>query len=321
MMVRFGIVGLGGIARRFAGVIGMVEGVELVAVASSSGRRAEDFAREFGAKRFYEGYERLLEDKGVDVVYVAQTHEQHFDLIRSCLEAGKGVLCEKPMVLTEGEAVQVVELARKKGLLLMEGMWARFLPTYVKAKEWIAQGKIGVLKMIRASFCVRVPYDPKSRLFNVDTAGGSLYDLGVYPIEFATGFLGEEPKEIRAVGTFCENGVDGAIVMALKFEGEVLASLSCSFHGGDDREGFLYGENGFILFRDFLGGKKVELYDHKKQLLEVYEVDYEDGFSFEIEHFASLYREGKTESDIMPHRDNIATTKIFEEVLRQIKIN
>lgn len=317
MSVRFGIIGLGGIARRFAGVVRTVDGVRLLAVASSSLERAREFAGEYGADRFYEGYGQLLADKEVDAVYVAQTHEQHYDLIKLCLEAGKAVLCEKPMVLTEKEAIEVAEMAREKGLLLMEGMWARFLPTYEKAKEWIAEGKIGKLHMIRVSFCVRVPYDPKSRLFNVDTAGGSLYDLGVYPIEFATGFLGEEPEDVRAVANFCENGVDGAIVMALRFPSGVLASLSCSFHGGDDREGMLYGENGCIVFPSFLEDK-VELYDSEKQLREVYEVDYKDGFSFEIEHFAKLYRDGKIESDVIPHRDNIATTRIFEKVLGRV---
>lgn len=319
MKVRFGIMGLGNIAHRFAGVLKTVEGVELLAVASSDENRAGKFAEEYGLERYYGDYAALAADPLVDVVYIAQTHDRHYELIKLCIEHKKGIICEKPMVLTEEQAIEVTKLAKEKQVLLMEAMWSRFIPTFVKAKKWIAKGMIGKVKLVQASFCFNFPYDPTHRLYNINTAGGSLYDAGVYPIEFTTGILNENPAEVKAVATFAENGVDNYVAMSMKFESGTLATLSCGLGAATSMNAYVYGENGFVVVYDFLGSHKVERYDSDKKLCEVYEVEFEDGFCYEIEHFAELYRTGKLESEIIPHRDNIATSKIFDIVQAQIQ--
>lgn len=201
MKVKFGIIGLGGIAHRFAKAIQLVENVELAAVASTNENRAKQFAGEYKIETYYGDYNLLVADPSVDVVYIAQTHDRHCELIKLCIENKKGVLCEKPMVLTREQAVEVTTLAKNNNVLLMEAMWSRFIPTFQKAKEWVAKGEIGKVKMVQASFCFNFPYNPNHRLFDKDRAGGSLYDAGVYPIEFATGILGEHPVDVKAVGT------------------------------------------------------------------------------------------------------------------------
>lgn len=319
MNVRFGIIGLGYIAHRFAKVLNTVEGVELAAVASTDPERAKNFAEEFGAERFYADYESIVKDPMVDVIYIAQTHDLHYEIIKLCLNNSKGVICEKPMVLTEKQAVEVTKLAGTKKVLLMEAMWSRFIPTFKKAKEWLADGRIGTVKLVQASFCFDFPYDPAHRLYNPKLAGGSLYDAGVYPIEFTTGILGENPVEVKAVATHCESGVDDFVAMSLKFESGVVASLSCGLRASTKQNAFIYGDEGYVIVYDFLGSKKAELYNNENHLIEVFVADFEDGFIYQIQHFAQLYKNGQLESPVVPHKDNIATSAIFEAIKKQIK--
>ncbi len=321
MNVRFGIIGLGGISNRFASVLNTVEGVELAAVASSDEARAVEFAKKHHASRASKSYTDLLEDKGVDVVYIGLTHNFHYDIIKLCLTYGKGVICEKPMTLREKDAQELAALAKEKNVLLMEAMWSRFTPAFIKAKEWVNIGKIGRIKLIHASFCFNFPFDPSHRLFNPALAGGSLYDAGVYPIEFTTGILGENPKQVSGFASFCETGVDDYAAFTMSFESGTLASLSCGITAVTNRDVHIYGTDGHIIVYDFLGARKCELLDNDNNLIERFETSFDDGFIFEIEHFADLFRNGKTESDVMPLKDSIACAGVFDELMRSWKQN
>ena len=319
MSLRFGIIGLGGIAHRFTKAVKDVDGAEIIAVASSNRERACDFAEKYGIQTFYDGYLKLLQDPDVDAVYIAQTHDKHFDLIKLCIDNNKTVLCEKPMVLTTAQAVEITAYAKGHNILLMEAMWTRFIPTYRKAKEWIRKGLIGDIKLIEASFCFNMPVMPEHRLFDPQRAGGALYDAGVYPIEFTTGLIDEYPLEVKACGTFCETGVDDFVAMTLKFKSGVMASLSCGFSAKTNRDGRISGSDGSIIIYDFLGSDRVERYSKDGTLKDSYELSFSDGFIFEIQHFIDLMKDDKVESPIITFKDNIATSVIFEDVLKQIK--
>ena len=199
MATRFGILGAGGISRRFASVLKECGCAELSAVAARDLDRAEAFAREFGANAAYGDYDALPADPAVDAVYVGLTHNLHADLVRRALLAGKAVLCEKPMAVCAADARALADLAREKNLLLREGMWTRCMPAVRRATQWVQKGVSGPVRLLRAAFCFDAPFDPQSRLFNPDLCGGALLDAGVYPIEFAMGVLGEHPVETAGV--------------------------------------------------------------------------------------------------------------------------
>jgi len=218
MTVRFGIIGLGGIANRFAGVLKNAEGTSLTAVASRDMVRSEAFAKEYNAAKAYDNYDALIQDDEVDIVYVALTHNFHFDIIKKCILQGKAVLCEKPFVTTQKDADELIELAKEKNVLLMEAMWSRCLPTFRKARDWVAGGLIGKPQLVQAAFCFHIPFDADHRLFNPELAGGSLYDGGVSPIEFATGILGENQVEVSGIGHKCDKGVGDCTEVYLGFE-------------------------------------------------------------------------------------------------------
>jgi len=317
MKIRFGIIGLGGIASRFAKVLNNAEGVELNAVAARDKIKAEAFADKFNAKKSYNNYLELINDSEVDVVYIALTHNFHYEIVKECLNNGKGVLCEKPFVLNKKDAEELVTLSKSKNVLLMEAMWTRFIPAFKKAKEWVHEGKIGAVKLVSASFCFNTPFDPENRLYNPKLAGGSLYDVGVYPIEFTTGILDESPTSVSGLATFSKTGVDDFAAINMSFESGALATLSCGITANTNSDAHIYGTTGNIVIYDFFGSKKCELYDNGNNLIKCFEEDFEDGFIYQIEHFVDLYRNNKIESEIIPLKDTVACAGIFDELMKQ----
>ena len=314
MKIRFGSIGAGRIAERFATVLGAAEGARLAAVASRDKSRSEAFARRFGAAKACDSYMDLIRDPEVDAVYIALTHNFHYEYARACLENGKAVLCEKPLVTTKAEAEALAALAKSRKVLLMEAMWTRCIPAFRKAREWVREGRIGAPRLVEAAFCFKAAYDPKDRLFDPKLAGGALFDAGVYPIEFATGVLGENPDSVAGVAHFGETGVDYFAAMSLGFPGGAVASLSCGLTAAVPRDARVYGESGSIAVYDFLGARKCELFDPEGKPVEAFEANFDDGFIFEIEHFADLYRRGETESDLIPLADSVACAGVFDEL-------
>ncbi|ABW12596.1 oxidoreductase domain protein [Parafrankia sp. EAN1pec] len=185
------------IANGFAQALGRLPDVELVAVGSRHQRTADEFGAKFGVppRRSYGSYEELAADDGVDVVYVASPHSHHHRHTLLFLNAGRGVLCEKPFALDANQAADMVATARARGQFLMEAMWSRFLPAYVRIRELVTDGTIGTVLAVDGDFGFRLPMDPSHRLFDPAQGGGALLDLGVYPLSLTSMLLGE-PNQV-----------------------------------------------------------------------------------------------------------------------------
>ena len=179
---KFGILGTGWIARKMANAFKHVDGATLYAVASRNQQSANSFAKEFKIEKAYGSYEAMLADPEVDVVYVATPHNLHHQNTLLCLDYGKHVLCEKPFAVNGREAREMIDKARAKKLFLMEAMWSRFLPHIIKAKEIVESGQLGKIKLLTADFCSKFVFNPNNRWFNLDLVGGSLLDIGIYPV-------------------------------------------------------------------------------------------------------------------------------------------
>lgn len=316
-LVNFGIVGLGNIANRFAKVLNTATGVKLTAVAASDLKRAEQFAIDYGSEKCYGSYIELAKDPDVEAVYIALTHNYHYEIAKLCLENGKHVLCEKPFFLYGNQARELVELANKKELTLMEAMWTRCLPAFQMAKKWVFEKRIGEPKFIQAAFCYKSEFNPKGRLFNPKLAGGALYDVGVYVLEFAMGILNEHPDLVSSACNKCETGVDDYTSMSLHFKSGTVASLTCGITASASSDAFIYGTEGKIIVHDFFQTKKCELYNEKGQIIDSFENEFLDGFIFEIEHFAKLVRERKKESPLITLNDTIGCADIFDTIREQ----
>ena len=206
--VRWGIVGLGRIAKLFAEDLQLVKDAELVAVASNSLERAEAFASTFGAQNYYDNYESLFQDELVDVVYVATLHHTHAAVSIAAMNHGKHVLCEKPVAINARETEEMVAASKANQVFFMEAFWSRFNPSIVKIKELVDAGEIGKLRYINAEFTFyKLDDDPKARSLNVDLAGGSLLDMGVYPIFLSYLLLGK-PEQVLAKSKFFKTGAE-----------------------------------------------------------------------------------------------------------------
>lgn len=317
MNVKYGIVGLGSISTRFSKVLKTVEGVTITAVAAQDQARSDAFAKRFGANKAYRKYLDVIEDKDVDIVYIGLTNNYHYEITKLCLENHKAVLCEKPLVTTQKEAEELVALAIRNQTLLMEAMWTRCMPAFQKAREWVKLGRIGQVKLITANFCYKKEYDPGNRQYNPRLAGGSLFDVGVYPIDFTTGILAEYPKSVNGLAKISPSGVDELAVFSMSFASGALANLTCGFNVKANGEAAIYGTQGHLILDNCFGPQKCELFDEDNRLIEVFEEPVPDGFIYQISHCTDLFRHGKLESDLIPWQDTIASSGIFDALRKQ----
>ena len=243
--VRWGILSTGAIARQFAEGLKHAPGAELVAVGSRTRDAAERFGAEFRVPRRHASYQAVADDPGVDVVYIGTPHTLHCENALMCLAAGKAVLCEKPFAINTAQAERMAALARSKKLFLMEALWTRYLPAILELRRLLAAGTIGPIRMIEADFGFRPEYNPLGRLYNPDLGGGSLLDIGIYPISLVYLLLGP-PARMTTMAELGRTGVDERSAVVFGYPGGELATLSFSLTTDMPSEVLVLGTEGWI---------------------------------------------------------------------------
>jgi predicted dehydrogenase len=214
--IRWGILACGGIARKFADDLAFVKDGYLAAVSSRDISRAQEFASHYGPDvKCFGSYEAMLSSGEIDVVYIASPHGLHHEHTLLCLNAGLPVLCEKAFAINSKQVAEMIQAARDKKIFLMEALWTRFHPSIVKLQEILASGVIGDIVHLSADFGFHAPYDPEARWFNPALTGGSLLDIGIYPL-FISKFVLGNPLEMKATGVMAPTGVDMNTSIALK---------------------------------------------------------------------------------------------------------
>ena len=299
--IRWGIIGTGQIAKHFARGLQVIADAELVAVGSRSIDTANVFGDAFDVPRRYGSYAELVADAEVDVVYVSTPHPDHVASTILCLEAGKPVLCEKPFAINVDEAKRMVDLARAKGLFLMEAMWTRYRPTMVKVRELLEGGAIGEPRFLSANIGWKSDFDPESRLYNPDLGGGALLDGGVYPVSFASMVLGP-PSAIASVASLGETGVDEQEAIALAYPSGAVASLGVTIQASPISIGLILGTEGRIeIHHDWHRpeGLTYTPYGGESQRFDFPQTE-GNGYQYEAMEVARCLREGLLESPVMP---------------------
>ena len=295
--IRWGIIGLGKIANKFATDLASIKNVELVAVASRNIQNANNFAEKHNAKKAYSSYEELAKDSNVDAVYIATPHSFHKEHAILCLQNKKAVLCEKPFAMNLSEVTEMIEAAKENNVLLMEALWSFFLPHFTYVLDLVKSEKFGKLKNLEADFGFHTPYNTDSRLFKKELGGGSLLDIGIYPIFAALATLGE-PDAIDASATFFENGADASCDMVFQYK-NAKATLKTSLLEETPSIAILKFENAIVkLNRQFHQSSSITIIQNNTE--EIINFDFKTlGYSFETEHFNSLLRAGEKESNMM----------------------
>ena len=316
--IQWGIVAPGEIARKFARDLRVANGGNLRAVAGRDLARARAFADEFGAEKATADLSELAADDSVDIVYIASPHHAHFEIAKFLLEAGKPVLCEKPLTLNAGQARELIGISRANNVFLMEAMWSRCLPVYDRIREWLDDGRIGEPRFVTSNFCTQPPYDPANRWFNPDLAGGGLLDLGVYNLAISQFVMGRKPDKVAAVARFSPSGVDELLSASLHYENGGIAQFTCGMTTHCENSLIIGGEKGFIRVPSlFINAEEAFLTigdttESARGPLRG------EGFEFEIEEAMRCLRAGEIESPKMPHADTLATMEVMDEIRAQI---
>jgi len=302
--IKWGIIGLGNIARKFAHDFEFCEHAELTAVASRNMGRSNDFAKDFKIKNAYSSYDELYNDPEIDAIYIATPHNFHFDQSANALGAGKAVLCEKPLTVTPKETYDLIDIAKSTNNYLMEGMWTYFLPAIKKAKKWVDNGKLGKIMHVKADFGFSFDYDPKHRTFNPDLAGGATLDIGIYCLAMAWLFLKEDPKNMNIICRKATTGVDADLNMLFEYHNST-ASLASSMLCKLNNWAYIIGTKSYIAIPDFWRAKECYLYENEDLIEHFIDTRKGFGFNFETDEMSKDLLEGKKESEIMPHQNSI----------------
>ncbi|MFC6093240.1 Gfo/Idh/MocA family protein [Saccharothrix lopnurensis] len=313
--LRWGVVATGGIADVVTGDLRLLPDVDVLAVSSRALPKAEEFAAKHGIARPYGDYRDLLADPDVDVVYVATPHVQHHEVTRAALEAGKHVLCEKPATLTPAALRDVVDLARERGLFLMEAIWTRFNPLIVELGELVRAGVIGEVRSVRADFGFPLPHDPAHRLWNRELGGGSLFDLGIYPVSFAHLLLGE-PDVVHAHGSLV-GGVDAEIGVLLGYEGGAHALVGSSLRSPLKDGAVVYGTEGLVELPE-------ALYNPSRMIVNGVERRHEQegaGYVPQLREVVRRVRAGETESPSMTLDESLAIMRTLTRAAEQVGVD
>lgn len=311
----WGILSTGVIAKTFADTIGkMTEKPTILAVASRVKESANEFADQYGIERRYDSYEALAKDPDVDIVYVGTPHSRHYEDMKLMIENGKSVLCEKSFTTDAAQAQAIFDLAREKGVFVMEAFWTKLLPIYREVERVIASGEIGKIHAVTAQYGYTTPRE--ARKFDPSLAGGTLLDIGVYAIGFACMFLGYEFDSIKSNLVMNSVGTDAIDAMLLR-KGDAVAQLTTAIGMKMPLFGAIYGTKGHIDIPDFKNPQKVTVCVDGQMPYDIERSFEVNGFEYEIREAEVCMREGKLESGVMTQAQSVATMKIMDEIRLQ----
>ncbi len=318
--LRWGILGAGGIARTVGADIAASPGSAVAAVASRDAARAAILAGELGADRSYGGYDALVADPDVDVVYVATTHAQHRDAALLALAAGKPVLVEKPLGVNAREGREIRAAAQAHGLLCLEGMWLRLNPTARALWAAVGGGEIGEMVALRADLSHRFDYDPRHRLFDPAVGGGALLDLGVYLAAFVLPLIGP-PCSVQATATLAPTGVDASVVMTLTSQAGQTATLTCSSTTEGGSGATVIGTRGWAeLHGPLFRTERLTVSTAHGSRAEARALPDGNGYGLEVAEVERCLAAGETDSRLMPLADAVAALEVLDEARRQIGV-
>jgi predicted dehydrogenase len=315
--IRWGILGTGRIGHEFAAGLRGTPDAETLAVGSRTEDSARDFATSFRIARYYGSYAELVSDPDVDVVYVATPHPLHAENVALCLEAGKHVLCEKPMTVNAAQAERLIALARDNGLFLMEGMWTRFFPLMERVRHLISSGALGEPRLLHVDFGFRAPFDPLQRLFNPDLGGGALLDVGVYCVSLSSMIFGP-PDRVTGLAHLGETGVDEQSAAILEHGDGCMSTISIAIRTATPQEAVISGTEGRIrIHPDWWKPNTLTLSRPDKEN-ETIQAPYSgNGFPHEAAEVLRCIRTGAHESDVMPLRETLGIARTMDELRRQ----
>jgi predicted dehydrogenase len=316
--VLWGVMGCGHIAKTFMQSMKAVKGAKVQACAARHIARAKAFAHDHSIEEHYGNYADMLSQRAIHAVYIASTHNFHFEQIMLCLKHGKHVLCEKPLTLNASQAAQAFALAEQNNLLLIEAVWTRFMPAIQSLEACLAGGEIGEVLGLHCNFSLNRELPDSHRLRDINLAGGALLDLGIYPITMADIVFAAEPEKITSSIVQSSTGVDQNSFYTLEYAGGKTAQLSAGFRMTGPTFALIMGDKGQIEVPFFLGAKEYTVTLEGEQPRTITK-DYPEGhnFTFEIQHMTDCLLAGSAISNIMPSTKTMRVMTIMDKIRKQ----
>ena len=311
---KWGILAPGKMSAKFTKGLKVLENAELHAVGSRDLQRAKKFAEEYGFKKYYGSYEELASDTDLEVVYIASPHSHHHDHTLLCLRNGKHVLCEKAFAINTAEVEEMISEARRRNLFLMEALWPPFQPFYKKAAEILESGITGRIQHINSHFSFIPPFDPDDRKFNLALGGGSLLDIGIYPVIDALTFIGV-PDEIKATAIFSGTGSEESLSVIFGYNDNRMATIYSSFKTDTGIACEILCEKGnMIASRGRDMNQRVMLSLHGAEKKEFIFSPVAMGYHWEAEEVMKCLNEGRTESPVVPLSFSLDLIKTLDRI-------
>jgi len=315
--INWGILGPGKIAKKFALGLTHVPNANLYAAASRSLEKAKDYTEEMGADKAYGSYTEMLNDPEVDAIYIATPHVFHHEHTLLCLKHKKAVLCEKPFAMNKNQVKEMIDFAQKQDTFLMEAMWTHFLPHFKYTTEVIKSGKYGKVLSMEADFGFDAPFDANSRIYNKSLGGGSLLDIGIYPIFAALSFLGK-PEKIEATAKMAKTEVDARCHATFIYPENVRAELYSFVDKNTDVAATITLEKAKIYIKPrFHQPSSVVITTENESFTREFGVE-ANGYNFEAEHVGQMLLEGKKESTEMTFEKSLELIEMLDAVREKI---
>lgn len=313
--IHWGILGCGWIANKFAEALQKTPDAVCAAAAARDASRAEAFSKEWGFQRSYGSYRDLVEDPDVDIIYVATPHSYHYAHTRLALEAGKHVLCEKPFTINSMQLVQLLDLAKRNNLFLMEALWSKMLPGILKAKSIIGEGTIGDVVSLDADFGMNFPYDPDHRIYNPYLAGGALLDIGIYPLFLALDMLGK-PKVLKVHSILNDNKIDLTTSIIIESEAGAVANLTSTTQANTPVKARISGSKGSIEFGNwwFTPVDIILRIDGQEKEEKLSFPPLVNGYEYEAIEATKCLQKGLTESPVMTHDFSMLLMETMDQI-------
>ncbi len=317
----WGILGAARIAHKFANGLKELPNAVCYAVAARSLERAESFKEKHDFEKVYGSYQEMLADPDLDIVYIATTNNLHFEHTMMCLEAGKAVLCEKPFASNLEQVEQMISKAKEKNVFLMEALWSRFLPSMMQFKAEMENGSIGKPLLLQCDFGFISPFDPHSRLYDPALGGGSIPDIGIYPL-FVAMYLFGYPVDIKVMSVPAPTGTDWTSSFLLKHKGKEISMLTSSLEMNLSNEARLYGDGGTLkLHTMFHMPTQLTLDRNERRELEIPVHSIGNGYNYEAAEVMSCMDKGLLESPGMSWQFSLDIMRVLEEVAQKAEVN
>ena len=315
-MFKVGIIGAGWIADKMAEALSPLSDYCVYAIASRSLEKAAAFAERWNVPKAYGSYEEMLDDKDVDLVYIATPHSHHFPHAMLALEHGKHVLVEKAFTANAQEAEVLIRTAREKGLFITEAIWTRYMPLSHKVKEIMESGIIGEPRLLTATLCYMMEF--KERILRPDLCGGALLDLGVYALNFARMYFGTDIVRTVSNCQLGETGMDMQECISLCFADGKMANLQAGALCLNDRQGIINGTEGYIRVDNINCPELIEVY-RNYELVARYErhVEMVNGYEYQVYECRRCIEEGLQESPMMPHEETLSIMRQMDALRKE----